>query len=163
MTAPKPNAELAWRVLDHIDAHSEQHNQSLWMMNAPCGTVACLAGWACLLSGDRPVEDEDGDIDHEVWVGGDIRGVGERAAELLGIPHQPLRQLPYGHELFNPLNSREDLGRLVAEIFGPRPEPVLGAEMQPPPCADHAASELGCLACSVKRNAFYIALGREAS
>lgn len=34
-------------------------------------------------------------------------------------------------------------------------------EMQPPPCADHLSSELGCPVCSAQRRAFYAALGRE--
>jgi hypothetical protein len=121
VTAPTPNAALAYKVLDHIDAHPEQHEQSVWTTMTYCGTAACFAGWTCLLSGDRLVEDEDGDTDVEVWVGGNIRRIPERAAELLGIPYAPLFVLPYGHDLFNPGNEREDLGRLVAEIFGPRP------------------------------------------
>lgn len=35
-----------------------------------------------------------------------------------------------------------------------------GEEMQPPPCADHQASELSCPVCTAQRRAFYAALGR---
>lgn len=125
MTAP--NAELAYRVLDHIDADPEQHDQKVWIKRVnDCGTAACLAGWACLLSGDRPdyLVDEFGFEDDETAdvVGNDERGpvlVPERAAELLGIPFSS--GTLFGNNLFNPSHTREDLGRLVAEIFGPRP------------------------------------------
>ncbi len=120
MTAPTPNAELAYKVLDHIDAHPEQHDQRSWTEKVGCGTVACFAGWTCLLSGDEPVPDDDGDIDVEVWVDGNIVRIPQRATHLLGLPYD--RQPGWGHHLFDPANSREDLHRLVAEIFGPRPE-----------------------------------------
>lgn len=39
MTAPtKPNAELAYAVLDQIDAHPETWDQGDW----DCGTTACF-------------------------------------------------------------------------------------------------------------------------
>lgn len=123
MTQPiihdQPNADLAYRVLDHINANPELHNQKQWTEQAPCGTVACFAGWTCLLSGDEPYEDYDGDSDDEVWVGGSIRRIPYRAVELLGLTYD--RNSGFGHRLFSPDNTREDLGRLVAEIFGPRP------------------------------------------
>jgi hypothetical protein len=120
----RPNAELAWRVIDHIDAHPEQHDQNAWIdKSASCGTVACYAGWTCLLSNDEPFEDEDGDTDNEVWVDGHIETVQHRALHLLGLSYD--RDTRFGHLLFAPENTREDLERLVAEIFGPRPEQVL--------------------------------------
>jgi hypothetical protein len=123
MTAPKPNAELAYRVLDHIDAHPEQHDQRVWIENrSECGTAACLAGWVCLLSGDRPDFDHEEDEACEVFLGkGDsAMPVAERAASLLGIPYDEWES--FGNPLFSQYNTREDLGRLVEEIFGPRPD-----------------------------------------
>jgi|GEM_PF-3357940 hypothetical protein len=124
MTAPTPNAELAYRVLDHIDAHPEQHDQGTWIkVGTDCGTVACFAGWTCLLAGDTPAIPlitihnevsrvtvvEDGNEDHA-----HDRSVKYRAAELLGLYSGEWRQLFY-------VGSRAALGRVVAEIFGPRP------------------------------------------
>ena len=43
MTASAPNAELAYRVLDHIDANPQQWDQGRWIGQAECGTVACFA------------------------------------------------------------------------------------------------------------------------
>ena len=44
-----PNVELLESVMRHIDDHPEQHDQRVWINE--CGTAACFAGWACLLSG----------------------------------------------------------------------------------------------------------------
>lgn len=45
-----PNAELAYRVLDHIDAHPESWIQKTWW----CGSGGCFAGWTAELSGEHP-------------------------------------------------------------------------------------------------------------
>lgn len=50
--------ELAQKVLDHVEAHPEQHDNSIWVntgqttveQGSLCGTTACLAGWAVLLN-----------------------------------------------------------------------------------------------------------------
>lgn len=155
-----PNAALAHATLDQIDAHPEIWNQASW-----CGTAKCFAGWAVELSGERVTS----------W--GEVNGVhvAERAAQLLGFASEAQLDVaglaatyPNGEpdeddggpewELFSACNTREDLGRLVAEIFGPRPEPVV--EMTPPPCADHQVSWLTCDVCTAQRRAFYAALGR---
>lgn len=129
MTAPTtPNAELAYLVLDHIDAHPEDWNQRNW-----CGTAKCFAGWTVELSGERVREYG------QVIGQPDGVHVGERAAQLLGFINEsqlnaagPAAVYPDGepdedegeggpeYELFSAVNTREDLGRLVAEIFGPR-------------------------------------------
>lgn len=121
----KPNAALAYAVLDQIDAHPEQWNQGVWVGRAACGTVACLAGWACLLAGDRAAYLGDDEETDRVTIDGDTEQaydklIPARAAELLGIPFDPIGYS--GHELFRVTHSREDLGRLVEEIFGPRPD-----------------------------------------
>ena len=112
MTAPTPNADLAYRVLDQIDAYPKSWDQGLWVGESPeCGTIACFAGWACLLS-DVSMRDEF------VLIDGEEIHVEEAAESLLGIGHEDLME--HG-DLFCGLNSRERLGQLVAEIFGPRP------------------------------------------
>lgn len=122
MTAP--NAELAYRVLDRIDAHPKQWDQGTWLYEkGNCGTVACFAGWASTLAGYEP------ELGH--WMtfhnettrsalamtspSGDRMDVREAARIELGISGE---QADY---LFAGGNTREDLGEYVAEIFGPRP------------------------------------------
>jgi hypothetical protein len=121
VSATKPNAELAYRVLDHIDANPEQWDQQVWIERRDdCGTAACLAGWTVLLAGDKPdfvLEESEA---CEVVIGDhDTMQIKERAAQLLGIPFD--LDAFYGNPLFNPYYTRKDLGRLVEEIFGPRP------------------------------------------
>lgn len=124
MTAPTtPNAALAYRVLDHIDAHPEQWNQGLYIGKAECGTVACFAGWACLLSGEEPLFSM-WDPNETSWLraGRDEFPVSERAQQLLGVSRYVEHDdQEHDDDLFGGHNTREDLGRLVAEIFGPRP------------------------------------------
>lgn len=106
-----PNAELAYRVLDHIDARPETWEQATW----DCGTAACFAGWAVRLSGGTAYGSK--------VVAGPPELIGEHveyaAYRVLGICefHGP----DANDWLFDPDNTREDLGRLVEAIFGPRP------------------------------------------
>lgn len=128
MTAPKPNAELAYLVLDHIDAHPEQWDQARWWRTSPtCGTAGCFAGWTVQLSGGHV--GRAGIFNLTVVKSGlgelDGKYVPVAAAALLGLPmdvtedeDEAAGNLP----LFNESNDRDDLGRLVAEIFGPRPD-----------------------------------------
>jgi len=51
----KLNIELFKKIRDKIATTPEAYNQSVFARAsevAPCGTVACIAGWACVL-GDR--------------------------------------------------------------------------------------------------------------
>jgi hypothetical protein len=123
----KPNAELAYRVLDQIDAHPEQWDQSRWWRPSPaCGTGGCFAGWAVQLSGGHMERDEFAYIVVKSGLGElDGRYVPVAAAALLGLPMDEAESEAEAENLplFHESNDREDLGRLVAEIFGPRPGP----------------------------------------
>lgn len=117
MTDMKPNAELAYKVLDHIDADPKSWDQGLWVRKTDCGTVACFAGWAVLLSG-ATVEEFDGEITDgpAELIGLDVPTAADR---LLGISPNTL---PEGSiDPYDGLLRRGDLGEIVAEIFGPRP------------------------------------------
>jgi hypothetical protein len=118
MTEQTPNIELAYKALDHIDAHPEQWDQGIWIIESECGTVGCFAGWAVLLAGGT-VGLTAGRYDPVVTGGpeGIVGLIVDDAAEVL------LRSdcIAGNRDLFDPHNTRGDLGRLVAEIFGPRP------------------------------------------
>jgi hypothetical protein len=45
------NPELGRMILKEIDAHPDSFTMALWGKPTACGTVACLAGHAMLLSG----------------------------------------------------------------------------------------------------------------
>jgi hypothetical protein len=54
------NIELGRRVLEHVTTHRGQFSMAIWGQWDPqCGTTACLAGWAMILSGYRFTERED--------------------------------------------------------------------------------------------------------
>lgn len=42
--------KLAAQILEHITAHPEQHDQLSFGEKNDCGTTACIAGWAALLT-----------------------------------------------------------------------------------------------------------------
>jgi hypothetical protein len=115
-----PNAELAYRVLDHIDEYPENWYQGVWLdLNSDrslgdCGTVGCFAGWVNVLSGMEASFNPEG-YGRYVIVDGQPLSFGDAAEQLLGISD------PEGLRLFSASNTREELGDLVAEIFGPRP------------------------------------------
>ncbi|MDQ1625761.1 MAG: hypothetical protein QOJ49_1259 [Actinomycetota bacterium] len=127
-----PNAELAYAVLDHIEAHPERHDQGSFLRPSldlrlmydrvgrldvtaeiaveHCGTTACFAGWTALLSGKT--------LNHE----GDVRTDGDRSADiaytaqsLLGIGAAD------SWHLFFEAQSLDQVRCFVSEIFGPRP------------------------------------------
>jgi hypothetical protein len=114
-----PNAELAYRVLDHIDAHPESWDQTQWV----CGTTACFAGWALRLSG---YELEEGSFRWSAEVAdGPLAGVRVEyaACDVLKIESPEICRADGKWDgLFNEGNDRAKLGELVKEIFGPRPD-----------------------------------------
>jgi hypothetical protein len=48
---PTLNIELIDRIIAHLTEHPEEHNQKIWGRRDECGTRACVAGWAIILSG----------------------------------------------------------------------------------------------------------------
>jgi hypothetical protein len=123
-----PNAELAYRVLDHIDAHPEQHDQGDFVRKhgdaltisadaMPCGTTACFAGWTALLCGQVV---ELTHIVPKVKVGNRLVDVDDFAAQQLGIGQSGMHD-DAPHALFYEACTRTQLGEYVEEIFGPRP------------------------------------------
>lgn len=68
------NSELLLKVRDHILEEPKRCDMSDWIRRSkqsPCGTIACIAGWACVLSGKRDTPYND---------------VPRVAGELLGLP-----------------------------------------------------------------------------
>lgn len=77
------DAVLGRKVLDHVVAHRDQFDMGSWgYTNSVCGTSACLAGWAMLLSGYTL--DENDDTFHRPD-GVRVRDEGSEAQQLLGL------------------------------------------------------------------------------
>lgn len=119
MTQEKPNATLAYKVLDHIGANPQQHNQALWFHKTECGTAGCFAGWSLALSGAQMEYRSDGFLD----AANGNPYIKDEALKVLRISSAdaPTADDPYRH-LFDADNTYEDLCGIVHAIFGPRPD-----------------------------------------
>lgn len=135
----KPNAELAYRVLDHIDADPASWRQATWIKKTDCGTVACFAGWAVQLAGGKVEVDRFGwkaiELDGRVYTRLGVNGFADIALLVLNIEDDYVRGVPRKDcgvpgcedgdhelpELFSASNTREELEEYVEAIFGPRP------------------------------------------
>lgn len=77
------NVPLLRKVMEHIEAHPDEHDQSYWAKRTPCGTTFCFAGWAVQLGDPTAKPDWEGLKTTDRLVNG--RGIDEYAAELLGL------------------------------------------------------------------------------
>lgn len=116
----RPNAELAWRVMDHINAHRAAFNMADWWDNPDedpvtledlveeCGTTACFGGWAIALSGYT--------MGRGVTLDGEAVcfSYSEFAQKLLGLSDTDASYLFYV--------SNDEIDRAVVNVFGPRPD-----------------------------------------
>jgi hypothetical protein len=75
----KRNAELLEQVMQFIVDNPERHRQTTWFRHDRCGTAACFAGWACMLSGKT----EEWMAEHFEW--GPVNGISLLAGDLLGL------------------------------------------------------------------------------
>lgn len=102
--------ELQW-ITDNPDVH----RQSRWIIQLPCGTAGCLAGWTVLHEPDVEPDWDDTDswghaITDSVLTPQGTRDVSDWAQAILGLDDL------YAHLLFDPGNSILDLWRIAAEI-----------------------------------------------
>jgi hypothetical protein len=129
MTDTKPNAELAYRVLDHIDADPKSWNQTDWYRETDCGTTACFAGWSILLAGGEvrnyvPYATRSIMLDgqeYETFTEAACAALNIRSTIVPGSEVYAGELLVHDDVLFAADNSRAGLDRFVEAIFGPRP------------------------------------------
>jgi hypothetical protein len=91
-------------VMDFIDAHPEQHDQRLWINRR--NTVACFAGWTCLLAGAKK-SFWSADCRTVKYQGQTVH-VLDLAAKLLGLSSKPDMLM-----LFDTKRTRYDLRTYV--------------------------------------------------
>lgn len=104
------NVPLLRQTLDYIKTHPQEWDQEVWRQVRPCGTVACFAGWACALNGDRfNPDDWDFVITDESGVSFPIE---DRAREILGLT------IGDADWLFDGGNTLDDLEQIVEELCG---------------------------------------------
>jgi hypothetical protein len=101
--------------MQYIEDHPEEHNQGMWFTKTACGTAACFAGTACILSGMKPDfsvrEHNYGNISYYVqedrarWVkpiATDLLGISEEDSEVLFHAHNTVEELKlYVKDLLN--------------------------------------------------------------
>lgn len=88
------NIPLARKVLEHIEAHPEEHAQAHFASKNECGTTACIAGHALLLSGAYRIDNFDGDeFDFFEASTGKLVLPSDTAQGLLGLTHDQREEL----------------------------------------------------------------------
>lgn len=95
---PAPNLPLIRKVLDHIEAHPETHDQDTWGQRTECGTTLCFAARALALAGGvfEWYESVDGgELIGQVALPGQptAGGVERTAKELLGLDRVEVEEL----------------------------------------------------------------------
>ena len=112
--------------MDHIDAHPDQWDQSVWGVTEAarlemlgngwegCGTAYCLAGWACVLNGDTPIWDETGGTTMMSDENGAPHDIEPRAQKLLGLTRAEADSADGG--IFAAGNTRATLQRIAKQI-----------------------------------------------
>jgi len=150
-TAMLQGAELLAATMSHIEANPERHNQSDWMrVGMSCGTAACLAGWAVLLSG-VPIDPDSAELassfsrnqrwavriddgkpvlverslmnweeENRLEADGVLMGIGSYATDLLGLSGYN------ASVLFCSSNTREELRGMVDTLLE---DPGVGLEL----------------------------------
>lgn len=112
------NVELLRKVLEHITAHPDEHDQEVWARRTACGTAMCLAGHAVVMTGHRIDWSllDIGGLATFTTTGEIIEAVAERE---LGL------DLGQSVELFSAANTLARLWMLAAELTD--------GEITPPP------------------------------
>jgi hypothetical protein len=61
--------ELVKKIKEAIDANPTSFDMSSWAEQTDCGSVLCVAGWACVLNGAIPAEFEHPRIQGQFFTG----------------------------------------------------------------------------------------------
>jgi len=106
-----PNAPLLLKVLEHITAHPEEHNQRNWgIRRTGCGTAYCFAGWAAVMSGHELLWEKapfDDDV-FRAFITAEGRPIESVAQDELGLTY--VQQ----HEMFGTRNTLRQLWQMAA-------------------------------------------------
>jgi hypothetical protein len=109
------NKELLERTMQYIEDHPEEHDQTMWFVQTPCGTTACFAGWACVLSGLKPDFTIQAPFNYRPDITYHVEGTDEWvkpvAQKLLGLTHYD------ADTLFDASNTVEELKMYVKDLL----------------------------------------------
>lgn len=89
------NVQLLLQICDRIAKHPEAFKMESWAEQTECGTAACVAGYACILSGVQPNFSErcTGEDDRRTATFGENEVCQFKAAELLELTCIQTRRL----------------------------------------------------------------------
>lgn len=104
------NVPLLRKILDHITAHPEEHDQEVWAERTACGTVMCLAGHAAVMTGHTIAYERRANGDWMVRYCTNGEQIEDVARDALGLTYLQAAKL------FDSQNSRDTLWDL-AETF----------------------------------------------
>lgn len=117
-TGPIPdlNVALLSKVMDHIEAHPEEHNQDEWAVSTPCGTAFCFAGHAVNMTmqpQDRFLflATMDKQAAMSVRISGEDRPIAQEARRVLGLTRTEAATM------FSGSNTREKLRAMVDALI----------------------------------------------
>lgn len=85
---PALNVPLITKVMDHIEAHPQEHDQGTWASRTGCGTTYCFAGHAVNMTLPETGRFLFGAVvtdAYEVRIGLETVPIPVRARELLGL------------------------------------------------------------------------------
>lgn len=105
---PERNVELLEKTMQHILDHPEQHDQGEWARTTDCGTAACFAGWAAILTFGPSVLGYIGGFDLPAPY--NLSCMSESAGALLGLTE------PEYDTLFEANNTRDMLQLMVKDL-----------------------------------------------
>lgn len=86
MSEQRLNIELLKAIREKIATTPEAYDQSVYARvesEAPCGTAACIAGWACVLSGEMTTDElkrRERSTDME-----EFKSIAQTASRVLGL------------------------------------------------------------------------------
>lgn len=117
-------AVFARKVLEHVTAHPEEHDQSTFGIKSPeCGTVMCIAGTACMMDStvevlwETPHHSQPHLMEGKLIMGGVYREsdgmwniVPNHAADLMGLSKDA------AEELFFEFDNAKAIGILTDHV-----------------------------------------------
>lgn len=98
-SAPTLDIPFSRKVLEHLIAFPEEHEQDYYGVKNACGTKTCIAGTAVMLDAATTITwDSGGGMDTEVVVDGRYIEIESRAQDLLGLGDNDATELFHNYD-----------------------------------------------------------------
>lgn len=115
-----PDAELARKVLEHIEANPGQWNQAYWAQRTECGTAYCFAGHVVSAAHPGAVFEFGDEDSYRRTEANRVSLSGAKHRLIMYVAQETLGLNQYSAEvLFAPSNALEHLRDYVAQLERP--------------------------------------------